>query len=90
MLGLNPNVRKNGGTGGVWGVDTPESYIIEKVANAKNAFREKGTGKVLNTEQISSGTAETMEAQRTGIVGKPMKARIRRSTAGIRTRGVSL
>lgn len=52
MLGLNPNVRKNGGTGGVWGVDTPESHIIENIANAKNAFREKGTGKVLNTEQI--------------------------------------
>lgn len=52
MLGLNPNVRKNGGTGGVWGVDTPESYIIENIANAKNAFREKGSGKVLNVEQI--------------------------------------
>ena len=52
MLGLNPNVRKNGGTGSVWGIDTPESFIIEKVANAKNAFRENGSGKILNVEQI--------------------------------------
>jgi iron complex transport system substrate-binding protein len=52
MLGLNPSIRKNGGIGSVWGVDTPESYIIESVANAKNAFRENGTGKILNVEQI--------------------------------------
>ena len=29
MLGLNPNVRKNGGAGSVWGIDTAESFIIE-------------------------------------------------------------
>jgi iron complex transport system substrate-binding protein len=51
-IGLNPNVRKQGGTGSVTGIDTPESYIIESFANAKNAFRESGSGKILNAEQI--------------------------------------
>ena len=33
---------QKGGVGSVSGVNTPESYIIEKIANAKNAFsREK-------------------------------------------------
>lgn len=41
-IGLNPAARKKGGVGSVSGVNTPESYIIEKIANAKNAFsREK-------------------------------------------------
>ncbi len=52
MLGLNPNIRTKGGTGSVWGIDTPESYIIESIAHAKNAFRENGRGKILNIEQI--------------------------------------
>lgn len=52
MIGLNPNVRKEGGVGSVWGIDTPESYIIESIANGKNAFRENGTGKIVNVEQI--------------------------------------
>ncbi len=52
MLGLNPNVRRQGGTGTAVGIDTPESYIIESVANAKNAFRETGSGRMLNIEQI--------------------------------------
>lgn len=52
MLGLNPNVRTQGGTGTATGIDTPESYIIETIANAKNAFKEIGSGKVLNVEQI--------------------------------------
>ncbi len=51
-IGLNPTVRKQGGAGSAAGVDTPESYIIETVANARNAFREGGSGKVLNAEQI--------------------------------------
>lgn len=51
-IGLNPTVRKQGGAGSATGVDTPESYIIESVANARNAFREGGSGKVLNAEQI--------------------------------------
>ena len=41
-LGLNPNVRKKGAAGSVSGVNTPELYIIEGIANAKNAFTGKG------------------------------------------------
>ena len=51
-LGLNPNIRKNGGAGTAHGVDTPESYIIENVAGAKNAFRGKGSGVPISAEQI--------------------------------------
>lgn len=51
-IGLNPDVRKKGGTGLVTGIDTPESFIIESIAGAKNVFREKGSDKILNVEQI--------------------------------------
>lgn len=51
-LGLNPNVRQQGGAGSAHGVDTPESYIIESVAGAKNAFTGKGSGVPLSAEQI--------------------------------------
>jgi iron complex transport system substrate-binding protein len=51
-IGLNPNVRKQGGAGSVSGKDTPESYIIESIVNARNVFREDGSGKILNPEQI--------------------------------------
>lgn len=51
-IGLNANARKKGGVGSVWGVDTPESYIIEKIANAKNAFSGNGSGVILSSEQI--------------------------------------
>jgi len=51
-LGLNPDIRKQGGAGSVWGVNTPESYIIENIANAKNAFTGQGTGIIVNFEQI--------------------------------------
>ena len=51
-LGLNPDIRKKGGAGSVWGVNTPESYIIENIANAKNAFSGQGSGIIVNMEQI--------------------------------------
>ncbi|GAB1433139.1 iron ABC transporter substrate-binding protein [Spirochaetota bacterium] len=51
-LGLNPDTRKKGGTGLATGQDTPESYIIEAIAGAKNVFRERGSDKILNIEQI--------------------------------------
>lgn len=52
QIGLNPNIRKNGGVGSVYGVNTPESYIIENVAGAKNAFKGKGSGVPMSAEQI--------------------------------------
>ena len=53
-LGLNPNVRKKGAAGSVSGVNTPESYIIEGIANAKNAFTGKGSGVIMSAEQLYS------------------------------------
>ena len=51
-LGLNPVARKEGGSGIVVGTNTPESYIIEEIANAKNAYRGLGSRVVLSGEQI--------------------------------------
>jgi iron complex transport system substrate-binding protein len=36
----------------VHGVDSPESYIIESVVNARNAYRGKGSGIPMSTEQV--------------------------------------
>ena len=51
-LGLNPDLRKQGAAGAVFGVNTPESYIIERVVGAKNAFGGQGYGVPMSTEQI--------------------------------------
>lgn len=52
LLGLRPDIRKKGGAGSVHGVDTPESYIIEQVAHAKNAYQGKGTSVPMSAEQV--------------------------------------
>lgn len=52
LLGLRPDIRRKGGAGSVHGTDSPESYIIERVVNARNAFRGKGSGIPISTEQI--------------------------------------
>ena len=54
LLGLRPDIRKKGGAGSAHGIDTPESYIIESVVNARNAFRGKGKGVPMSAEQIYS------------------------------------
>lgn len=51
-FGLDPLARKNGGSGTVWGLDSPESYIIQTVANAKNAYTGKGKGVPMSAEQV--------------------------------------
>ena len=51
-MGLNPNIRKNGGVACAYGVNTPESFIIENIAGAKNAFRGDGSNVILSTEQL--------------------------------------
>ena len=51
-LGLNPAVREQGGAGTVHGVNTPESHIIEGIANARNAFRGQGSGVPVSAEHI--------------------------------------
>ncbi len=51
-FGLNSAARKKGGSGMVSGINTPESYIIEKIVNAKNAYPKKGNNIILNGEQV--------------------------------------
>lgn len=51
-FGLNSAARKQGGSGMVSGITTPESYIIENIVNAKNAYRDKGNNIILSGEQI--------------------------------------
>lgn len=51
-LGLSPAARKKGGMGLVHGINTPESFIIENIINAKNAFAHNGENVMLNAEQI--------------------------------------
>jgi iron complex transport system substrate-binding protein len=51
-LGLNPDLRKRGAMAAVFGTNTPESYVIESLANAKNAFRGKGHAVPLNLEKL--------------------------------------
>lgn len=52
IFGLSPKARKAGGAGQVFGLDTMESYFIETIANAKNAYNEPGYFKKINTEQV--------------------------------------
>lgn len=51
-FGLNPVARQTGASGSVWGTDSPESYIIENVAGAKNAYTGKGKGVPISAEQV--------------------------------------
>ena len=51
-FGLHPTIRSAGGAGSVWGLDSPESYLIEQVANARNAFSGRGHGVPMSAEQI--------------------------------------
>lgn len=51
-FGLNSAARKQGGSGMVSGITTPESYIIENIVNAKNAYRGKGNNIILSGEQV--------------------------------------
>ncbi len=51
-FGLNPATRDQGGAGTVHGVNTPQSFMIEDVINAKNAFTGVGTNVPISVEQI--------------------------------------
>ena len=51
-IGLNPDVRRQGGAGSVSGVDTLESWLIESVAGAYNVFRGQGAAVPMSAEQI--------------------------------------
>jgi iron complex transport system substrate-binding protein len=52
ILGLSPSARKEGGAGQVFGLDTIESFFIEGIVHAKNAFHDPGYFKTLNAEQL--------------------------------------
>lgn len=52
MLGLSPETRGEGGAGDVMGLDTIESYFIEDIVNARNAYQENGYYKVLSAEHV--------------------------------------
>ncbi|MBP2133079.1 ABC-type Fe3+-hydroxamate transport system substrate-binding protein [Methanomicrobium sp. W14] len=53
VLGLSPTYRTETAAGIAWGLKTTESYIIEDVVNAKNAYRsDTGSFQVVSTEQI--------------------------------------
>lgn len=51
-LGLNSRARQQGAAGTVHGTGTAESYIIENVVGATNAFQGSGAGVPLSAEQI--------------------------------------
>lgn len=51
-LGLNPSVRQQGGAGSVHGTNTPESYMLEEIVGASNAFRGAGSNVPMSAEQI--------------------------------------
>lgn len=53
-IGLNSAAREKGGAGSAFGTNTPESYIIENIVNAKNAFQFNGASVILSAEQIYS------------------------------------
>lgn len=52
QLGLSPRARQGGGAAMAWGGDTIESYFIEDIVNAKNAYKGSGAFVVISTEQI--------------------------------------
>ncbi|HPS91048.1 MAG TPA: ABC transporter substrate-binding protein [Methanothrix sp.] len=53
IFGASPNSRKAGGSGMVRGTDTIESYFIEDIVHAKNAFRDTGRP-TISAEQLLS------------------------------------
>nr|WP_301663483.1 ABC transporter substrate-binding protein [Methanoculleus sp. FWC-SCC1] len=53
VFGLSPKHRAEGAAGTAHGLRTTESYMIEDIVHAKNAFRsESGTFQLISTEQI--------------------------------------
>ena len=52
LLGLSPESREAGGAGTVTGTGTIDSYLLEEIVGAVNAFPEGGNFKTLGTEQI--------------------------------------
>jgi iron complex transport system substrate-binding protein len=51
-LGLASGARDAGGAAYVWGTDTTESWMLERLAGGRNAYRGAGARVLLNAEQI--------------------------------------
>jgi iron complex transport system substrate-binding protein len=51
-LGLASGARSSGGAAYVWGTETAESWMLEQLAGARNAYRGPGARVLLNAEQI--------------------------------------
>ena len=51
-FGLSPEARDEGGAGNTIGLDSHESFIIEQIVHARNAFKEPGSWKLISAEQV--------------------------------------
>jgi iron complex transport system substrate-binding protein len=51
-LGLASGARASGGAAYVWGTETPESWMLERIVGARNAYRGSGARVLLNAEQV--------------------------------------
>ena len=51
-LGLASSARSSGGAAFVWGTDSAESWMLERLVGARNAYRGGGSRVLLNAEQI--------------------------------------
>ena len=54
MLGLSPKARSKGGAAHVKGQDTLQTYFMEEVIHARNAYSGTGAWNILNTEHLLS------------------------------------
>jgi len=52
LFGVNPTVRKSGGAGTASGLKDIQSWMLEHIVRAKNAFQDDSHGKDLNAEQV--------------------------------------
>jgi iron complex transport system substrate-binding protein len=52
MFGLSPRAREAGASGNVWGLNSIESYMVESVVNARNAYQESTEYRIMSFEQI--------------------------------------
>jgi iron complex transport system substrate-binding protein len=52
LFGLSPQTRGQGAAGDAWGLSTIESYFLENIVNARNAFQEPVSTGVVSAERV--------------------------------------
>lgn len=52
LLGLSPKARNQGGAAHVKGTDTLQSFFLDKIVHAENAYEASGAWDILSTEQV--------------------------------------